>query len=269
MWSNLKTEYKLVIMIGIVFLIVLIIYLVKIDAVDQVKVNLKKDEFSTCNSIDYQKGVKYTEYYCNFKDDKLNSLTINYPQFEDTSGDFEYLNRVLKNKYQESYDSVKYEGKSDDLQLYSYISNTYSIYTYNGILSIVIETQDIIGGYKNKTNSYTIYNVDLSTKKIISDDDFKKRFGIDRNYTTSLRAKVVKWYAVNFNYDYYNELSSYRNKNIDQSIESIAYNSLKNFYIDDDGIINFIMSLHTPTFGAYRPYLFTYKNGDTTFEILK
>ena len=76
-------------------------------------------------------------------------------------------------------------------------------------------------------------------------------------------------YVEEFRYNYYSELPIYRNRTIDESVESITYKAINNIYLDDDSNIHFIMYIYNPNHGEKVPYKFTLdKNKNTTYEIL-
>lgn len=268
MWNNLKTEYKIVFFFGVIFLVILIVYMINDNTIGKVADDIKKDGLIQCSNIKYENGVNYTERNCNINDDKSNNISVRYPQFNDKSDVFKNINNKIKEIYDDADKSIEYVKYDNEMILNSYTTVNYSIYNNNGIMSIVIEREYIKDGYKEKNNDFVIYNVDIENKKLISDTEFKKMFNINREYTTALKSNVISWYAVNHKYDYNNVVDAYRIDAIDKSIKSIVYSNISNLYLDNDGSINFIHQLYTPNAGGYRPYLFTYYNGKTTFKII-
>lgn len=262
-----RTEYKILLFIGVLFFIVLILFLIRTDALGKMTASYKESKLIECTSKSYTKGIKYEDYTCIVKDEYGNSYTISYPQIEEKSDDIKSLNTYLKKDFNDVSKSIEYSNANEKLQFASYQKVNYKIHNSSGVVSFLIEKEDRVGEVLNTVNQYQIYNIDLSTYEILDSDEIKEKFSINRDYSSNLKGIVTKMYLSKFRYDYNNELPVYRNQYIDSSIEDITYRSINNLYIDDDGNINFILYLFNPNYGEKIPYNFALdKNGNTTYE---
>ena len=267
--QEMRAEYKLLIGLGIIFTFILLFFLLKTNYFEKISNKYKESKLVTCNEEMEEKGIEYTNYTCTINDETGKSYTISYPQIEEKNSDIKKINQILKKDFDTIYKSVKYYEEGKELELSSYQTTNFKIYHSSGIVSLLIEKKDITGDILNSVNQYQIYNIDTSTYEIIDDNDLKKKVGINRDYSSSLRSLVIKMYVENFRYNYYSELPIYRNRTIDESVESITYKAIKNLYLDDDGNIHFIMYIYNPNHGEKVPYKFTLdKNMNTTYEIL-
>lgn len=262
-----RTEYKILLFIGVIFFAVLILFLVKDNTLSKISKKYRAKQLIECTSQEHVKGIKYTDYTCIIKDEYGNNYTISYPQLEEKSKDIKNLNRNLKSSFDEVSNSIKYNKVDKKMQLASYQKVNYKIYNSSGVVSFLLEYEDRVGNILNTVNKYNIYNIDLETYKILDSDEIKKKLGIGRDYSSTLRGKVVLMYLSKFRYDYNNEVPLYRNRYIDSTVESITYQAINNIYIDDDASSHFILYLFNPNYGEKIPYNFTLdKNGETTFE---
>ena len=268
--QEMRAEYKLLIGLGIIFTFILLFFLLKTNSLKKIFNKYKESTLVTCTEESAKKGIEYTNYTCTIKDQKGKSYTISYPQIKEKSSDIKNINKILKKEFNNIYNSVKYYDNGDDLQFSSYQSTNFKIYSSNGIVSLFIEKKDIIGEIINSVNQYKIYNIDTSTYKVLDDNEIKRKIGINRDYSSSLRGIVVKMYLEKFRYDYDNELPVYRNPLIDNAVESITYKAIDNIYLDDDGNAKFILYIYNPNYGEEIPYSFTLdKNKNTTYEIIE
>jgi len=268
--QEMRAEYKLLIGLGIIFTFILLFFLLKTNYFTKMSNKYKESKLVTCTEEKQKKGIEYTNYTCTIKDETGKSYIISYPQIEEKNEDIKKINRILKKDFDTTYSSVKYYDDGKELQLSSYQTINFRIYNSNGIVSFLIEKKDITGNILNSVNKYQIYNIDTSTYKILDEDTLKKKIGIDRDYSSSLRGKIIKMYLENFRYDYNNELPIHRNRTIDESVESITYNAINNIYLDDEANIHFIMYIYNPNYGEKVPYKFNLdKNKNTTYEILE
>jgi len=199
-----------------------------------------------------------------------NSYTIEYPQIVEKNKDIKNLNKQLKKKFDEVYNSLQYHHANQKLQLESYQKVNYEVHYGKGIVSFLVENQSMIGNIKEKVEEYTIYNIDASTYEVLDTEEVKEKFGINRDYASNVKGMVVKMYLDKFRYDYNNELGVYRNSLIDESVESITYHAINRIYIDSDECIHFILYIFNPDRAETIPYNFYLdKNGKTTYEIME
>lgn len=268
--QEMRAEYKLLIGLGIIFTFILLFFLLKTNSFKKLFNKYKESTLVSCTEETIKKGIEYTNYLCTIKDEKGKSYTISYPQIKEKSSDIKNINKIFKKEFNNIYNSVKYYDDGDDLQFSSYQSTNFKIYSSNGIVSLFIEKKDMIGEVHNTINKYNIYNIDIKTYEVLENEDVKKKIGIDRDYSSSLRSKIIEMYINEFRYNYYNELPVYRNLLIDNAVESITYKSIDNIYIDDEGNAKFILYIYNPNYGEEIPYSFTLdKNKNTTYEIIE
>jgi len=263
-----RTEYKILLALGVVFLITLVFFLIKNDTFEKMTQSYKQKQMTKCTKTTTTKGIEYTDYQCTIKDENGTNYTIEYPQITEKNKDIKSINNTLKKSFDKVYKSAEYMNIDKKLQLTAFQKINYKVYYANGIVSFLVEKQDIVGTVQNSVNQYKIYNIDATTYEVLDTDELKEKVGINRDYSSSIRGMVVKMYIDNFRYDYNNELPVYRNKYIDESVENVTYRAIDNLYIDDDGNIHFILYLYNPNYGESIPYNFTRdSNGNTTYKI--
>jgi len=265
--KKMRKEYKLLIGLGIVFVIVLAIILLKEDYIGKFIDKQKEKELISCHNLSYTKGIKYTDYRCIISDEVGNSYPLSYIQIESKSADIKALNKVLKENYNKAYNNVEYTKIDKNIQLENYESIEYKIYYYNGIVSLLIKEQNYKSNIKNEKEEYIVYNIDTNTHNVLENDEMKEKLNITRDTSSEIRAEVIKMYATKYRYDYNNEAPIYRNDSIDESVKSITYSNIYDVYIDDQGNSNFILQLYSPSKGEEVPYKFKIdKNGKISYE---
>lgn len=266
---QVRAEYKLLIGLGVVFTFILLFSLIKTNSGRKVLNKYKESKLVTCKSETLNKGIEYTNYICTIKDESGNSYTVSYPQLKEENNSIKKINQKLKSDFDTVYNTVKYYD-GEKLELLSYQTTNFKIYHSNGLISLLIEKKDMVSNVYNKVNQYDIYNIDASTYDVLTDEEVKKKVGIDSVYSSKLRGKLVVMYLRDFKYDYNNATYLRRNDDIDDTIGNITYSSIQNVYIDDDGNAKFIMYLYNPNYGEKIPYQFTLdKNMNTTYEIIQ
>lgn len=265
-----RPEYKILIGLLCIFGTIIIILLTKGGYIQKWKQDYQKKQLVQCKEETFTNGIQYTNHICTVQDETGKSYTIEYPQIEEKNKDIKNINKSLKKSFDQVYKSIQYSEIDGKKQFSAYQKMNYQVYQARGMVSFLVENQDIVGSVLNTTNKYKVYNIDIQTYQVLNEEETKEKLEVDRNYSSTLKGIIVKMYMENFRYDYNNELEIYRNRNIDQSIENITYHAINNIYIDNDEKIHFILYLYNPKFGESIPYRFAIDElGNTTYEIIK
>ncbi len=268
--KSLKTEYKFLLVFGILFLVIFVFVMFRTNTLHRIEIENRKKKLAYCNEDKFTKGIEYTNYVCTIQDELGNNYTIEYPQIKEKNKDIKAINRELKKNFDEVYKSVKYNETGEKLQFLSYQKINYLVYEGKGIVSFLIENQDLVGPVHNTVNKYRVYNIDPDTYDVLETDEVKEKLKIDRDYSSHLKAIVVKMYMEKFRYDYNNELDIYRNPSIDESVQGVMYRAIDNVYMDSEGNPHFILYLFNPDVGEKVPYNFQIDDeGNTTYEVFQ
>ncbi len=244
----MRKEYKVVLFLGVIFLIVFVIYGMQSGLFVSFFVDLKKGHYVKCSEQTYEKGVPYTEYRCDLSDDVGNKYFIMYPQINIDSEDIQTLNRRLKSNYDTVYASTQYEKDASKMVLDSYTSTQYAIYANGDIVSLLVSNALVENANFVLENRYTSYHIQKSTAKVLDDKEIRRIYGLDLAFSSKLRAKVIQMYAMDFQYNYYDTTMLGRDEKIDSSIESVTLSSIQNIYMDEKEQIHFFLQLYHPTY---------------------
>lgn len=244
--KNWKTEYKILFFIGCVFVATLIFYLIQSGSFSRFFINLKKDDYMTCTEQNYVNGFSYTEYRCSIRDDQGNSYTLSYPQIHVESEDIQTLNKRLKSNFDNYKENIIYNSKSNKIELNSYSSINYAIYSDSKMVSVLVSQEKIENTEFSTSSSRITYNFSKETGKQLSEREVKALYSINLDFSSNLRAKVIKMYASDFGYNYY--VTNSRNQKFDESIESVTLSNIQNIFVTQDGEICFFINLYNPTY---------------------
>lgn len=200
----------------------------------------------TCTEQDYVKGFSYTEYRCSIRDDQGNSYTLSYPQIHVESEDIQTLNKRLKSNFESCKENIIYKSNSNKLELGSYSSINYAIYSDSKMVSVLVSQEDIENIEFSTSSSRVTYNFSKENGKQLSESEVKTLYSINLDFSSNLRSKVIKMYASNFGYNYY--ATNSRNQKFDESIENVTLSNIQNIFVTQDGEICFFLNLYNPTF---------------------
>ncbi len=256
-----KTEYKILLFFGVLFVIVLVFYLVQSGTLVGWITGVKKGQYINCTEQDYQKGISYTEHRCTIGDEVGNTYTLSYPQINIDQPDIQNLNTLLRANFDTVYQSIEYGQDIRKLVLDSYTSTNYAIYQNDRVASLLVTDTEVAGSNITVSNQYRAYNIEITTGNLLDDEEMRNMYGLDLSFSSQLRAEIVKMYATEFGYNYYGELPQFRNQNIDDSITSITISSVSNIYIGPDGNIHFFIKLYHPSYFTEISYRITVDNG--------
>lgn len=268
--NKLKSEYKILIFLGVLFLIILTIVLIRYNVIGNKLNEIKSKEYIKCNNVEKNNGITYIEHYCSITDDLNASFAISYPELKMDTKDVKKVNKELSSSYDKLLNKLKFETSDGIFYLPTFSSLEYEIYSSKGIVSVLIRNQ----GMEEKDDSYKkilnlkVYNIDIETGNLLKEFEMKKRCDITHSLISLVQMEVIKMYALNHGYDYIGILSYLRDNVLDESIESVTYNNLSNLYIDDEGNTNFIYLLYNPKYNRKIPYYFKIdENNKITYEI--
>lgn len=266
--KNMRTEYKLLLYLAIIFFIILFVAMLKYNVFTEKIDELKEKQYIKCTQEKLSKGVDYTNYHCTVTDDLGDSYVISYPEINVNTRDVELINNRLKSEYNKLVNKINLTKAGEKFYISSVNSLDYEIYYHNDIVSILIVKNEMDEEEYTNTVDYTVYNIDKNTGKIISNDKMKDRLNITYDLSSKIRMKVIEMYALEHHYDYIGKLSYLHDEVYDESIENVTYNNISYLYNDDDGNIKFIFKLYNPNYKKKIPYYFTIdKNERITYEI--
>ena len=78
--KNMRTEYKLLLYLAIIFFIILFVAMLKYNVFTDKIDKLKEKQYINCVQEKLYKGIDYTNYYCTITDDLGESYVISYPE---------------------------------------------------------------------------------------------------------------------------------------------------------------------------------------------
>lgn len=252
--NNMRTEYKLLLCLGIIFFIILIFTTIKYDVFNNKIDELKSKKYINCTEEILTKGIEYTNHYCSITDDSGYNGVISYPSLNLKTKDASILNNRLSREFTEVKNKIDLIKAGDKFYLNEIISLDYQIYHHNNIVSILILKESVEEEY---SINYQVYNIDVETGKFINDEDMKNKLKITYDLSSDIRMEVIKMYALKYHYDYIGKLGYLREPLFDESVESVTYNNISHLYTDDDGNIKFIFMLYNPDYKRKIPYYFT------------
>ena len=266
--KNMRTEYKLLLCLAIIFFIILISAMIKYDVFTEKIDELKEKQYVKCTEEILTKGIEYTNYYCTITDDLGDSYVISYPSINMDTKDVKRINNKLSAEYDRLINKINLTKGGKEFYITSVNSLDYEIYYHNNIVSIlIIKNETDEEDYTNNVN-YTVYNIDKLTGNTISNDEMKDKLNITYDLSSKIRMAVIKMYALEHHYDYIGRLSYLHDETFDESIENVTYNNISYLYNDDDGNIKFIFKLYNPDYKRKIPYYFTIdKKENITYEI--
>lgn len=266
--KNMRTEYKLLLYLAIIFFTILIIAMLKYNVFTDKIDELKEKQYVNCTEEILTKGVEYTNYHCTITDDLGDSYVISYPSINMDTSDVESINNRLKSEYSKLINKINLTKAGEKFYISTVNSLDYEIYYHNNIVSILIMKNEIDEEEYTSSVNYNVYNLDKTTGTLISNDEMKDRLDITYDLSSKIRMKVIEMYALEHHYDYIGKLSYLHDEVYDDSIESVTYNNISYLYNDDEGNIKFIFKLYNPDYKRKIPYYFTIdKNEKITYEI--
>lgn len=265
--NNIRTEYKLLMLLGGIFTIILVIVLIKENVFTDKANELKARNYVKCTTEEITGNVNYINHNCTITDDLNGYFNISYPEIKIDSKDVQKINLKLSNQYNQIVKKIDYDTIDGKFYLTSINSLDYKLYEYNGTLSVLIITNEINEENTSGVN-YEVYNIDTSTGKSITENEMKNRCNITFDLSSKIRMAVIQMYAKEFGYDYIGKVSYLHDDKYDNSIENVTYNNINRLYIDDSGNSNFIFWLYNPDYKRKIPYYFKIdKNENITYEI--
>lgn len=266
--KNMRTEYKLLLYLAIIFFIILTIAMLKYNVFGAKIDELKSKQYINCVEENLFKGVDYTNYYCTITDDLGDSYVISYPKINIDTRDVKAINNKLKSEYNKLVNKINLTKAGEKFYISSVNSLDYELYYYNDVISVLIIKNEMNEEEYTTTVDYTVYNIDKNTGKIIDNNEMKDKLNITYDLSSKIRMKVIEMYALEHHYDYIGKLSYLHDETFDESIENVTYNNISNLYSDDEGNIKFIFRLYNPDYKRKIPYYFTIdKNERITYEI--
>ena len=264
--KNIRSEYKLLIILASIFLVVLTIVFIKED-VFNTKINeLKSKDYVKCTTEEITGNVDYTNHNCTITDDLNGYFNVSYPEINIDSKDVRNINKKLSSQYDQLINKINFDTIDGKFYLTSINSLDYKLYSYNGILSVLIITNKVTEDESGV--DYEVYNIDTSTGNLIKDNEMKDRCNITFDLSSKIRMAVIKMYAMEHHYDYIGKISYLHDDTIDESIENVTYNNISRLYLDNEGNRNFIFWLYNPDYKRKIPYYFKVDNNENiTYEI--
>lgn len=266
--KDARLEYKILFVIGSIFVITLVYYLIQNGTFANLFINIRKNNYVKCSEQSYTKGISYTEYRCQISDDVGKTYTLSYPQIDMESEDITILNKRLKQNFDYVLNTIEYNKDTSKMELSSYTSVSYQIYDDGDVVSLLVTKEQVEDTNYILENEYTPYNIVKKTGEVLTDEEMRDIYSLNLSFSSKLRAKIVNMYATEFQYNYYDKLFTVRNARIDSSIEQLTVDSIRNIYINQSGNISFILSLYNPNYYQNIPYLITVNNNNIEYKMI-
>ena len=93
--KNWRIEYKILFIIGIIFLVIVLIALFSNNYFQKWNNNFKKNNLKNCQTTEHQGSVSYIEYTCNIKDETGKNYTISYPEINIDNKDIKKITIII------------------------------------------------------------------------------------------------------------------------------------------------------------------------------
>ena len=135
--KDLKTEYKVAIIIISIMVVLLVVVLITTGSFEKLFLKYKKDSLINCTSERIEEKLNYVSTKCVIKDESDNTYQLSYPKFENNTINLNNINNSFKNSYELFIKEIQYKGEDKSLSIQLMQQLNYKIINYSNYYFVI------------------------------------------------------------------------------------------------------------------------------------